>query len=236
MPVIRSAIDAAEEVRSGRESVECSYLGLIPYGEALALQLARREALLRGEGRPVVLILEHPPTVTVVRRSGGESLLFSPDALRDRGVFFADTDRGGAATAHEPGQLVAYPILDLRRLGLGVREYVASLEEAMIRTAAFYGVKLGRRKGFPGVWAGREKVGFVGIHVSRGATLHGLSLNASNDLSTFDLIVPCGIEGVGVTTLGRLAGERIETADAAPRLSRALGEALGLRLNPPAPG
>jgi lipoyl(octanoyl) transferase len=159
--------------------------------------------------------------------------------LRAKGVEFHATNRGGDITYHGPGQIVAYPILNLAQIRRDVGWYVRQLEEAMIRTTAEYGVTAGRREGRTGIWvnvteagavaglgeaATEEKLGAIGVHISRWVTSHGLAYNVATDLSYFDLIVPCGIAGKRATSLTRLLNRAVEISDAKPRLVRHLGE------------
>ncbi len=179
-------------------------LGHRSYGEVLTLQ--RRLAHLRATGEiPDTLILvEHPPTLTLGRSSHPSHLLASPLTLERHGIAVFEVERGGDVTYHGPGQLVGYPILDLRRWGRDVHAYLRRLEELLIRVVARWGVEARRLQGKTGVWVGvdpPEKIASIGIHVSRWITRHGFALNVSPDLSFFDLIVPCGLSGVRMTSL-----------------------------------
>ncbi len=176
-------------------------LGHRPYGEVLELQ--RRLAHLRAAGEiPDTLILvEHPPTLTFGRSTSSAHLLASALTLEQLQVDVFEVERGGEATYHGPGQLVGYPILDLTRRGRDVHAYLRRLEEVLIRVLADWGVTAGRLPGRTGVWVSEEKIASIGIHVSRWITRHGFALNVSPDLSFFDLIVPCGLPGVRMTSL-----------------------------------
>jgi lipoyl(octanoyl) transferase len=180
------------------------WLGRVPYGEALRLQRERREAVLDGRDGPVLFLLEHDPVVTVGRR--GAVGVPPPDFLRARGVDYFETERGGLATYHGPGQLVGYLICDIRTFGIGVRECVAALEQGLIDWLASQGIEGGRREGYPGAWVGRDKIAAIGLHFSRSVSMHGFALNLTTDLSPYRLIVPCGITDGGVTSLERLLG------------------------------
>jgi lipoyl(octanoyl) transferase len=235
---------------SGHEFVT-ERLGRMAYATALALQRERHEALVAGRAEGVphrILLVEHPPVVTVTRRPDAASHVLADDArLAAAGVERCETDRGGDVTYHGPGQAVAYPIVDLQRLGIGIHAYIRALEEAAIRTCAAWGVACVREPGATGVWtearAGRasRKVAAIGVRVSRSATMHGIALNVCPDLSHFALIVPCGLHGREVTALASEAGERCPSTDeAAGRLAleieRALREAAesaGRRVTPP---
>jgi lipoyl(octanoyl) transferase len=176
----------------------------------VALQ-ERLEALrLEGGAPETLIVLEHPPVITLGHRGNRDNVLASRETLASLGVEVFRTSRGGDATYHGPGQVVAYPIVSLRALDLAVGEFVGVLEEAMIRTAADHGVRARRIEGTPGIFVGEDKVGAVGLHVSRGVTTHGLALNVEPDLGHFDLIVPCGLKDHGVTSLRH---EKEETVD-----------------------
>ena len=195
-------------------------LGRIPYLAAHRLQEALVEARAAGEVGDTLLLLEHPPVITLGRGAKEEHLRFPRASLNERGIEVHDTGRGGDVTYHGPGQLVAYPILDLSPDRRDVRKYVRGLEEVMIRTAARWGVKAERidDKGYEGVWVrseglGDRKIGAVGVRISRWITMHGLALNVRTQLSHFGLIVPCGITDKGVTSLELELGEAAPTVD-----------------------
>lgn len=194
----------------GGRPIEVRRLGLVEYSEALALQRALVEARRAGEVPDVLLLLQHPPVVTLgVRGDGGRAnILAAPGELARRGIAVYEAGRGGDVTYHGPGQLVAYPILDLRPDRCDVHRYVRDLEEVMIRTCADFGVTAGRVRGLTGVWVGGEKIGAIGVRVSRWITSHGFAFNVATDLDHFGLIVPCGLSGRGVTSLERLTGRR----------------------------
>jgi lipoyl(octanoyl) transferase len=186
--------------------IEVRRLGLMPYAEALALQRQLVEER-RAEAIPdVLLLVEHPPVLTLgVRGDGGRShILASPDALAAQGIEVFETGRGGDITYHGPGQIVGYPIIDLKPDRCDVHRYVRDLEEVVIRAAADYRIEAGRIRGLTGVWVGNEKLAAIGVRISRWITSHGFALNHTANLSHFDLIVPCGIADRGVTSLERL--------------------------------
>lgn len=214
-------------------------LGSIGYERAWDLQkrivAARKLALIPD----VLLLCEHPHVITMGRNGRAEHLLASEQMLRTKGVEFHATNRGGDITYHGPGQIVAYPILNLAEIRRDVGWYVRQLEEAMIRTSAEYGVTAERREGRTGIWvnvasaseiADEEKLGAIGVHISRWVTSHGLAYNVSTDLSYFDLIVPCGIAGKRATSLKRLLNREVEMNDAKPRLVQHLGDRFGREL------
>src|SRR4249919_3966251 len=180
--------------------------GLVPYEEARVAQRWLVEAREDGAVADVLLLLEHPPVYTRGRRSTPEELPMGTEWYEMQGIEVRDTDRGGRVTYHGPGQLVAYPIVSLRPYGDDVHEYVRKLERVMIEALAEHGVAAGPIEGLTGVWAGERKIGSIGVHVSRGVTTHGLAVNVDNDLQPFEWIVPCGIEGVAMTSLARELG------------------------------
>lgn len=204
-------------------------LGCVAYAQAEELQrelLGRRK---REEIGDVLLLLEHPPVVTLGRNARAGHVLASAAELRRRGVELAHCDRGGDVTYHGPGQLVGYPILDLRRLGMGPVAYMRALEEAHIQVAAGFGLSAGRIAGKTGVWlAGPpRKLVAMGIHVSRGVTSHGFALNVAPDLELFrQLIVPCGLVGYEVTSLERELGRTVAMATVRRAVVWQLGRAL----------
>jgi lipoyl(octanoyl) transferase len=188
--------------------------GIVPYEQAREAQKRLEGARQRGEIADVLLLLEHPPVYTRGRRSTPEELPMGVHWYETQGIEVLDTDRGGLVTYHGPGQLVAYPIVSLEPYGNDVHEYVRGLERVMIGALGEHGVAAQIIEGLTGVWteggpppAGEaRKIGSIGVHVSRGVTTHGLAVNVSNDLQPFDWIVPCGIEGVAMTSLSRELG------------------------------
>lgn len=195
------------------ERLAVIHLGRVAYARAEEIQrdlVARRR---REEMGDVLLLLEHPPVVTLGRNAKAEHVLASAAELRRSGVELFHCDRGGDVTYHGPGQLVGYPILDLRRLGMGPVAYMRALEEAHIQVAAGYGLRAERIASMTGVWLTRppRKLVAMGIHVSRGITSHGFALNVAPDLELFQrVIVPCGLAGQGVTSLARELGQPVE--------------------------
>jgi lipoyl(octanoyl) transferase len=179
---------------------------VLPYDQALVLQrelVADRQA---GRIDDTLLLVEHPPVLTVgVRGDGGRSHILASEAmLAARGMQVYETGRGGDVTYHGPGQVVGYPIVDLRPDRCDVHRYVRDLEEVLIRVAADFGIDAKRVAALTGVWAGGEKLAAIGVRISRWVTSHGFALNVTTDLRDFDLIVPCGIAERGVTSLDRL--------------------------------
>ena len=188
----------------------------MPYREARARQAARRNAVFRGEAEECLALLEHAPVVTVGRRYAEG--VPSREFLEEKGVSLENSERGGLATYHGPGQLVAYTIINVRRRGIKVRCLVHALEESCIRFLAEHGVPSGRRTGAPGVWVGEQKVAAVGLHFSRGVSMHGLALNLSPDLTPYSWISPCGFDSSCVTSVERLTGKVLSSEESAPKL------------------
>jgi lipoate-protein ligase B len=184
-------------------------LGVIPYDEAWQLQkrlVAQRRA---GEIPDTLVLLEHPPTYTIGRSGSAAHVLVDP---KSRGIELFEVDRGGDVTYHGPGQVVGYPIVDLRPRGNDVHAYLRSVEEVLIRTLAEFGIE-GQRDGrYTGVWVGDEKVAAIGVKVSVGVTSHGFALNVDPDFTHWAGIVPCGIQGRGITSLAKLLGARPDDA------------------------
>jgi lipoyl(octanoyl) transferase len=202
--------------------------GVVPYDAAYVAMhdLARRRAA--GEIPDVLLLLEHPPVYTAGRRTDPAHLLLAEADIQRLGAELRHVDRGGSVTFHGPGQLVGYPIVDLRP-GMDVLRYLRDVEEAIIRACADLGVEVGRNRD-TGVWAGDRKVCAIGVRASRGVTLHGFALNCSTDLSWYGAIVPCGLADRGVTSLTELAGRRITVEEALPAVARRFAEVFGCRL------
>ena len=207
-------------------AMEVRRLGVVPYGEALAMQRALVEERRAGRVPDLLLLLQHPPVITLgVRGDGGRShIVATPERLAEARIEVHETGRGGDVTYHGPGQIVGYPILDLRPDRCDVHRYVRDIEEVMIRVCADYGVSAGRISGLTGTWIGGEKVGAIGVRISRWITSHGFAFNVTTDLDHFDLIVPCGIADHGVTSLERATGRAIPIAEVEDRLVRHFAE------------
>jgi lipoyl(octanoyl) transferase len=217
------------QVTEARRTIDIRRLGVVPYGDALALQRSLVEQRRAGTVGDTLLLLEHPHVVTLgVRGDGGRShLLASPETLAARGVELHEGGRGGDITYHGPGQLVGYPIVDLKPDRCDVHRYVRDLEEVLIRTASDYGIEATRVEGLTGVWVGDEKLAAIGVRIARWITSHGFALNITADLDYFKLIVPCGIADRGVTSLSRLLGRRIDTAEVAGRVTSHFANVFG---------
>jgi lipoyl(octanoyl) transferase len=209
-------------------------LGLIAYGPACELQRELVEAR-KAEAIPdVLLFCEHPHVITLGRNGRREHLRAGDRALAQMNVEFSATDRGGDITYHGPGQIVGYPILNLSDHRRDIRWYVEQLEEVMIRASADFGVAAKRLEGAHGVWvdgpSGEEKLGALGVHLSRWVTSHGFAYNVSTELRYFDLIVPCGIAGKRATSLERVLGRPVSREEARERLMARFADVLGCEL------
>ena len=201
------------------------------YPNALDLQLAVVAAKAAGRlDADVILCLEHPRVFTLGRRGGRDNLCVSDAFLADQGVAVTPTDRGGDITYHGPGQLVVYPIIHLSRRRLKVVDFVAGLEQAMIRTAAHWGLAAGTDPANRGVWLAGDKLGSIGITVRRGISFHGLALNVNTDMEPFGWINPCGLDQVQMTSFERHLGEPVPMQEVRKQLAVHLGEVLGLAL------
>lgn len=191
--------------------VEVRRLGTIPYADAVALQHRLVEQRKAGSIPDQLLLLEHPTVITlgVKVRTNRSHVLADERVLATRGVEVVESGRGGDVTFHGPGQLVGYPIIDLRPDRCDIHRYVRDLEEVLIRTAAVFGVTAARVPRLTGVWVGQDKLAAIGVRIARWITSHGFALNVSTDLTYFDLIVPCGIRDRGVTSLQRVVGRTV---------------------------
>jgi lipoyl(octanoyl) transferase len=234
-------------------------LGQVDYGEGLRLQRRLVDLRKAGEIGDVLLLLEHSPVITLGRNAKAANVVASTEELAARGVEVFECDRGGDVTFHGPGQLVGYPILDLRgfekstqfsvpssqekqpgslqlsvgRKTLGAVDYVRRLEEALIRTCADYGIATKRVKGLTGVWtetAPEAKIAALGVHISRSVTSHGFALNVNTDLSYFNLIVPCGMAAKPVTSMQKELGREVELNEVAQSVSRNFGSVFGSQM------
>ena len=205
-------------------------LGQVPYLEAWELQRSLSAAVSQGAIPDTIVLLEHPPVVTLGRRTDETAELHVP---KGADVEVVETDRGGKSTYHGPGQLVCYPILDLKRHGRDVKQYVRNLEEALIGTLAPLGVEGTRLEGLTGVWLARppRKIASIGVHVSRWVTTHGYALNVDLDPAPFtDWITACGLEDAAFTTIARELGREVTLDEVRPHAVAALGEVFGLEL------
>jgi len=180
--------------------------GTKEYDKVLQFQLILVNHRRQGKIPNTIIIVEHPPVITLGARQAHNKLLVTKEDLAKENIDLAEIRRGGGATAHNPGQLVFYPILDLSQIGLGVNEYIRQLEAIGIELLEKFSVQSARKIGFPGLWVGEKKIASIGVRVSRQITQHGMAININNDLAIFDTIVPCGIEGVEMTSVLKETG------------------------------
>jgi lipoyl(octanoyl) transferase len=199
--------------------------GRLSYAEGLALQkkvVARRVA---KEIPDTLIFVEHAPVITMGKMSKPEHVIGTR-----AGVEVVSTPRGGDVTYHGPGQIVGYPIVDLTASGLGLKKYLENLEEVMIRAVEPYGIRAGRQAGMTGAWVGDRKIGAIGVRVEKWVTSHGFALNATTDLSGFDLIIPCGLQGKGVTSIAREIGRDVDLDELRRSVAAIFGKVFGRRM------
>jgi lipoyl(octanoyl) transferase len=214
------------------------YLGRVAYGTALDLQRTLQKMRKAGQIENTLLLLEHPPVITLGRNAKLANVVAPPEFLAQRGVELFEIDRGGDVTFHGPGQLVAYPIFDLRSFDpkVGAVEYVRRLEEVLIRTCGDYGIGAQRIKGLTGVWTyalpkkPEAKIAAIGVHISRAVTTHGFALNVTTDLDFFSLIVPCGIVDKPVTSMQRELQKSLPLEEVATAASRNFGRVFNTQM------
>jgi lipoate-protein ligase B len=191
----------------------------MPYEQAFDLQ--KKLVVMRSKGviKDTLILLEHPPVFTITRKATTSNLLASPEELSKRGISLCKTNRGGDITYHGPGQLVGYPIMDLKEYGKDLHSYIRKIEELVIKLLTGYGISAVRDKSNPGVWVGEEKIAAIGIAVkSNWITMHGFSFNIDPNLQHYSLIVPCGIIGKGITSLAKLLGKAVHSQEVRERL------------------
>lgn len=215
-------------------SVTASWLGRVDYPAAWAWQKELYLARLEGERNDAVMLLEHPPTYTLGRRADGSDLVYGEAEMAAQGIGLYNVDRGGRATYHGPGQLVGYPILQLGER-YDVLRYLRNLEDVVIRTAAELGVEAHRDPEHTGVWVGSNKIGAIGVKITRGITMHGFAFNVTTDLSMFQGIVPCGIQNRWVTSVAAETGRLHEVKDVATIAAKHLAEVFERHLTWAAP-
>jgi lipoate-protein ligase B len=197
------------------------------YRQVLALQQQLQEQRRAGLVGDTVLVVEHPPVITLGAHRSSNKLLVSSEELARRGIDLVEIRRGGGTTAHNPGQLVFYPILNLQELGLDINSYIRTLEQIGIELLAGLGVASDRRKGFPGLWVGERKIASIGVRVSRFVTCHGMAINIQNDLGIFGCMVPCGLDGVVMTSAQKETGKAYEMNQVKEQLAALLQRHLG---------
>jgi lipoyl(octanoyl) transferase len=206
--------------------IEVHRLGVVPYADALDIQTRLVDARKSDSIPDQLLLLEHPPVITlgVKTRNDRTHIVASDEMLEEEGVEIFESGRGGDVTYHGPGQLVGYPIMDLRPDRCDVHRYVRDLEESLIRAVSRFGVRGERTTGLTGVWVGNEKLAAIGVRIARWITSHGFALNVSTNLDHFGLIVPCGIVDKGVTSLEHVIGQPVAMAEVATAIIEAFAE------------
>ncbi len=205
-------------------------LGLVEYGEAFRLQRAVAQARDAGNLSDVLILLQHPAVITLGRRANRANILAAEELLRREGVAVYPSTRGGDVTYHGPGQIVGYPILKLRELGLGAAAYVHGLEAMLIDLLGGFGVEARRDPHYIGVWVGDEKIAAIGVAISTGVTMHGFALNVDPNLSHFELINPCGITDKGVTSMARLLGRPVSVEEVRLPLVESFARTFGMEI------
>jgi lipoyl(octanoyl) transferase len=233
---MREMASVAIPVTEGREQLpvhaplQVVHLGLVPYARALEFQRAVAGARISGTlAHDVLLLLEHPPVVTLGRSSKAQHLVATPEMLAERGIELLEAERGGDVTFHGPGQLVGYPIVNLRQHRQDLHWYLRQLEAVLIHALESFGISAERSNGRTGVWTGGRKIASIGVHARDWVTSHGFALNVTNDLSHFDLIVPCGLPDVIMTSVAReLAADAPPFSAVADTVSRSFGTIFAL--------
>lgn len=204
-------------------------LDIIPYEEAFDLQKKLVELRIQDKINDTLILLEHPPVFTITRKDTIKNILVSPDKLKEKGISVCKTNRGGDITYHGLGQLVGYPIMDLKEHGKDLHKYIRNIEEMIINLLIDYGISAHRDKRHPGVWVEEEKIAAIGISVkSSWITMHGFSLNINPDLDHYSLIVPCGITDRGITSLSKLLGTSVSQKEVREKLIEHYGEVFNL--------
>ena len=216
-------------------ALEVRRLGVVSYADGLELQKRLVEERKAGLIPDQLLLLEHPPVITlgVKTRRDRSHIVAPPEVLEEEGVQVFETGRGGDVTYHGPGQLVGYPILDLKPDRCDVHQYVRDIEEVMIRAAARFGITAGRTAGLTGAWVGDEKLAAIGVRIARWVTSHGFAFNVNTALDHFDLIVPCGISDKGVTSLEKLLGRPVPMVEVEDAVVDAFRDVFGAHLRTP---
>ena len=215
----RKLMSAQAGIANPLHIIDC---GLANYRETLQLQHRLREKRRRGEIPDTVLIVEHSPVITLGARQSANKLLAGKEDLAQKHIDVVDIRRGGGTTAHNPGQLVFYPILNLQELNLGISEYIRELESTGAELLKQLDVHAERRKDFPGLWVGAKKIASIGVRVSKFITYHGMAINIQNDLSIFKFITPCGLDGVEMTSVLKETGKCHSMSQVKERLSQLL--------------
>jgi lipoate-protein ligase B len=208
-------------VNTKLQIIDC---GLAEYKSILELQKKLQEQRCSSRIPDTILIVEHPPVITLGARKTANRFVVNQEQIKNKNIDIVETRRGGGATAHNPGQIVFYPILNLFELHLGITEYIGRLEKTGRTLLEQIDVKCETRKGYPGLWVGENKIASIGVRVSKGITSHGMAININNDLSIFDLFVPCGLDGIKITSVLEKTGIEHPMTDVKQKLSKILKE------------
>lgn len=225
---VQAAPAHGADTAPNRRQLECRWLGTVPYGEGLELQKELVVQRRAGKVPDQLLLLEHPHVITLGTSSHSENIISTEEDRRLLGIELFETGRGGDVTYHGPGQLVGYPILDLKPDRCDLHRYVRDIEEVLIRALAKFGLPCGRVEGLTGVWISGEKIAAIGVRVSSGwITSHGFALNVNTDLAFFDTIIPCGIRDHGVTSMEKQLGREVSMAEVAAEVAARFGEVFG---------
>jgi lipoyl(octanoyl) transferase len=213
-----------EAAADRRRVCETNFFGRVQYTDGLLMQASAIEGLREGTAAEQLFLLEHNHVFTLGRAANAGNILLSKEALDAEGIEVFETGRGGDVTYHGAGQLVGYPIINLKPDRQDVHRYVRDLEEVLMRTIADYGVEGARIKGLTGVWVGNEKIAAIGVRIARWITSHGFALNVNTDLRYFRMIVPCGITDKGVTSLAKILGREVELQEVAQHAAKHFAE------------
>jgi lipoate-protein ligase B len=214
-----------------KEVCRLAEMGSVEYGEAWSLQKKLHGQRVRQEIPDVLLLLEHPPTLTIGKSGVLANVLVPPERLTEMGISLFLIERGGDATYHGPGQVVGYPIMDLRQRGKDIYRFITDLEEVMIRTVFDFSLKAGRDPGHRGAWVGKKELGAIGLSVRRWVTMHGFALNVTTDLDHFSLINPCGFTDRQATSMAACLGRDVPTTDVLDRLKHHFTEVFDVDLS-----
>lgn len=212
--------------------IEWSFLGRITYSKSLEIQRSIQNSIISGNDSSCghILFLEHEPVITVGKFGNQQNLLANEESLKKRGIELFQTERGGDFTYHGHGQLVCYPILDLKKMGLGVKKYIYLLEEVIILTLKDYEIEAERKSKIPGVWVGDSKIAFIGIYVKKHVTMHGFSLNIDNQAENFSHIIPCGISDLKITSISNYINKKIYLQETIENLIEKIEGVFGVRI------
>ncbi len=202
--------------------------GLAGYGEVLSIQQELLAARQEDSVPNTILVVEHHPVITLGARKSENKLRAEETTLQAKGIEIVTIGRGGGTTAHNPGQLVIYPIIKLKSLKIDVTEFVRRIEQLGLELLAQLGVTADRKKGLPGLWVGNDKIASVGVQIKKWVTMHGIAINIQNDLSIFDWIVPCGLDGVTMTSAARLTGKHYDMNEIRTAAAHLCGQLFGL--------